>query len=103
MSFLYGLGGSEVEVAPLRDKLNLPNRKVGGEESLYRSKSVEGRYLRSVVVHKDRHLGVEHQLQALSVVGNETQPEMVLVNISTTIRGHGTSPRCSITPLWEVA
>ena len=87
----------------MRDKLNLPNRKVGGEESLYRSKSVEGRYLRSVVVHKDRHSGMEHQSQTLSVVGNETQPEMVLVNISTTTRDHGTSPRCSITPSWEVA
>ena len=78
----------------MRDKLNSPNRKVGGE--------VERRfsyYLCSVVVHKDRHPGVEHQLQALSAVGNETQPEMVLVNISTAIRDYGTSPRCSITPM----
>jgi len=82
----------------LRDKLNLPNRKVGGEEERKLS-----RYLRSVVVRKDRHSGVEHQLRTLSVVGNETQPEMVSVNILTTTRDHGTSPRCSITPLWEVA
>jgi len=87
----------------LRDKLNLPNRKVGGEESLYCSKSVEGRYLRSVVAHKGRHPGMEHQFQALSVVRNETQPEMVSVNVLTTIRNHGTSPRCSITPLREAA
>jgi len=83
----------------LRDKLNLSNRKVGGEESLYRSKSVERRYLCFVVVRKDRHPGMEHQLQALSVVENETQPEMVSVNIFTTIRDYGTSPRCTITPL----
>ena len=82
----------------MRDKLNLPKVKVGGEEERKLS-----RYLRSVVVRKDRHLGVEHQLQALSVVGNETQPEMVLVNIFTTTKDHGTSPRCSITPLREIS
>jgi hypothetical protein len=80
------------------DKLNLPNRKVGGEAG----KKLP-RYLRSVVVREDGHLGVARQLQALSAVGNETQPAMVLVNIFTAIRGYGTSPRCSITPLWEVA
>ncbi len=99
MSFHYGLGGSKVEVVPLRDKLNLPNRKVGGEEE----RRFLFRYLRPVVVHKDGHLGVEHQLQALSVVGDETHAEMRSVNTSTTIRDYGTSPRCSITPLREVA
>jgi len=99
MSFHYGLDGSEVEVVPVRDKLNLPNRKVGGEEE----REFLSRYLRSVVVHKGGHPGVEHQLQALSVVGDETQPEMVLVNTLATIRDYGTSPRCSLTPLWEVA
>ncbi|GAB6075181.1 hypothetical protein [Desulfurobacterium crinifex] len=83
----------------MRDKLNLPNRKVGGEEE----RVTLSRYLRPVVVRKDRHSGMEHQSRTLSVVGNETQPETVLVNISTTIRDYGTSPRCSITPSWEVA
>jgi hypothetical protein len=46
---------------------------------------------------------MEHLFWTLSVVGNETQAERRLVNISTTIRDHGTSPRCSITPFWEVA
>ena len=48
-SFHYGLDGSEVEVVLMKDKLNLPNRKVGGE------------------------------------------------------RDYRTSPRCGLTPLWEVA
>ena len=81
------------------DKLNLPNRKVGGEVE----RTVLSRYLCSAVVLKDRHSGMEHQFRTLSVVGNETHAEMRLVNISTTIRDRGTSPRCSITPLWEVA
>jgi len=81
------------------DKLNLPNRKAGGEEE----RPVLSRYLRSAVVPKDGHSGMEHQSRTLSVVGNETHAEMRLVNISTTIRDRGTSPRCSITPLWEVA
>jgi len=75
----HGLGGSEVEVVPMRDKLNLPNRKAGGE--------------------------MEHQSQTLLVAWEETQPEMVLVNAPATIRDYGTSPRCSLllTPLWEMA
>ena len=81
------------------DKLNLPNRKAGGEVE----RASLSRYLRSAVVPKDRHSGMEHQFRTLSVVGNETHAEMRLVNISTTIRDRGTSPRCSITPLWEVA
>ena len=88
-----------MEVVLLRDKLNLLNRKVGGKEE----RTTLFRYLRSVVVHKDRHSGMKHQSQTLSVVGNETQPGTVSVNISTTTRDRGTSPRCSITPLWEIA
>ena len=80
------------------DKLNLPNRKVGGEENGIHPFHC----LRSVVAHKGRHLGVEHQPQALSAVTDETQPEMVLVNAFTAIRDYGTSSRCSITPLWEM-
>ena len=83
----------------MKDKLNLLNRKARGEEE----RIFLSRHLRPVVAHKGRHPGVEHQLQALLVVGDETQPEMVLVNTFTTIRDHGTLPRCSITPLWEVA
>jgi len=97
----HGLGGSEVEVVPMRDKLNLPNRKAGGEEE----RVFLSRYLRPVVARKGRHSGMEHQSQTLSVVGDETQPEMVLVNAPATIRDYGTSPRCSLllTPLWEMA
>jgi hypothetical protein len=80
------------------DKLNLLNRKVGGEEERKLS-----RCLRSVVARKGRHLGVEHQLQALPAVRNETHAERREVNILTANRGHGTSPRCSITPLREMA
>jgi hypothetical protein len=75
------------------DKLNLPNRKVGGEK-----KAVLSRYLCSAVVRKDGHFGMEHQFRTLSVVGHA---EMGLV--STPIRDRGTSLRCSITPFWEVA
>jgi alanine racemase len=78
----------------MMDKLNLPNRKVRGEVKGFEDLFC---HLRFVVAHEGRHPGVEHQLQALSVVENETQPEMVLVNISTTIRDHGTLPRCGIT------
>ncbi|WP_411376669.1 hypothetical protein GFV12_04020 [Desulfurobacterium thermolithotrophum] len=82
----------------MRDKLSLPKKKVGGEEERELS-----RYLRSVVVRKDRHSGMEHQSQTLSVVGNETHAERRAVNIFTTTKDHGTSPRCIITPLWEIA
>ena len=96
----HGLDGSEVEVVPMRDKLNLPNRKAGGEEK----RGFLSRYLRPVVARKGRHSGMEHQSQTLSVVRDETQPEMVLVNTLTTIRDYETSPRCSLlTPLWEMA
>ena len=81
------------------DKLNLPNRKVGGEEE----RAVLSRYLCFAIVRKDGHFGMEHQSRTLSVVGNETHAEMRLVNISTTIRDRGTSPRCKHNPLWEVA
>ena len=79
------------------DKLNLPNRKAGGEGEGF------SRRLRSVVAREGRHPGVVRQLQALPVAGDETQPEMVLVNVLATIRDHGTSPRRSITPTGEVA
>jgi len=75
------------------DKLNSANVKLRGEEE----RLILSLHLCPMVTHKGRHLGVVRQLQALPVVGNETQPETALVNISITIRDHGTLPRRNIT------
>jgi len=75
------------------DKLNLLKMKVRGEEKSFKL----FRHLRSVVAHKGRYLGVVCQLQALPATGNESQPEMVSLNISVAIRDHGTLPRRKVT------